>query len=299
MVVSVTCAQRSAKPRVAKPATLSKPPSRYCATKVSIMPTCLPAEPACWICATITSRGTVAAALSVPPMVDAMSCWPYESFFFASSVGSPRRKSKSSAALLKAKRVPQSKTRLVAKVPAPFMRELTPSSRMTRPPTVKLFAMFSTKGSGCRKTGSVITRVFSSSVGDSTKPCTPPAPAPAIVSAVLRLTVPLSTTGYISLSMSALDSPNTPPLNTDCSVPHGMNPSNMPITPFLPMISWRMVESGAFDVCLHIFRNSRWWPHPASNTHVTPATTSVCRPGERQDSVSRTMAARGSNVVAR
>lgn len=129
----------------------------------------------------------------------------------------------------------------MANVGAPFISERTPSRPITRAPTWHDLRVVSSTPMRSRKTGSVITRVLSSSVGESTKPCTPPAPAPASVSCVDMEIVPALESGLRVLRMSAFAQPKTAPLESACTVPHGKKPSQSPPTPFCAMISRRMV----------------------------------------------------------
>ncbi|DBA00856.1 TPA: LOW QUALITY PROTEIN: hypothetical protein N0F65_008499 [Lagenidium giganteum] len=209
---------------------------------------------ACLGCLLNLSNHHINSVLSTPPSNDAVIFSPVVSLYS----GLSRLYTTSSTPTEKKKRVDQSATRLSENTMDPFMSAITPSFWITRMPIFIDLTHVSFGVISCRNTGSVITRVLSSSVGLSAKPCTPPPTPPAITSAVPLLIEPRSTNGCSDCRVNAWPHANTEPLATPCTAPHGTKPSQMPTMPFLLTI-WRV--SAAYDsvgcVCFMILMNSR------------------------------------------
>ena len=119
----------------------------------------------CCTCATSTSSGIVHSVDARPPRSEAEN--------FCDTVAS-FPKSRCSAWIAKKYRVDQSATRFAENSMLPFIRALAPSFFITARPTAADIRVVSARPILFRKTGSVITRVLSSSVGERTMPWNPP-----------------------------------------------------------------------------------------------------------------------------
>mmetsp|Transcript_15465 Transcript_15465/g.52156 ORF Transcript_15465/g.52156 Transcript_15465/m.52156 type:complete len:227 (-) Transcript_15465:316-996(-) len=218
--------------------------------------TFLPAEEADCMFATKTSSGMVVAAERKPPASEAaMRSLKARDFRVV-----PRPKQYTSMAFTKAYLVPQSAVLFKANVPAPLKSVGTPSFKMRRKPTLhdsrEDVSADVEPAVASLNAGSVMTRVFSSSVGDRTKPWTPPAAAPAKVSHSEAAT-PYSLAGAATSCVTVeWAQPNTAPLLADCTKPHGKKPSQRPATPFVATMPCRIEGYGAWDVCFRILTNS-------------------------------------------